>query len=392
MSEPNGPDEPPVDYLAPFETFQGYALRRGTMYRGRIRPEFAQDRDELRRILDTAPGTYTIEEIDGRVYANVRTYRGPRPRRRLWLHITLLALAAVTTTAAGVEFARRSHRLWTLTPFNFVIDSVTHVVAGAGDEVAKRIWPEFVAAIRTGISYSAALLFVLLAHEMGHYIAARRYGVDATLPFLLPVPILFGTFGAIIKMRSPITHRRALFDIGVAGPLAGLVASLIVCVIGLKLSGYVPEHGSFAGLPFRLRHSLAFGWLVRAVLGPGPAMSYVRLHPVAIAGWFGMFMTFLNLMPLGQLDGGHVCYALLGSRQRYVGWGAFGLLAGMGFVFPGWLVLAVLVLLVLRVKHPPVMDESIRLGAWRTVLGIAVILIFFLLFIPRPIDPVVYGG
>ncbi len=386
--------DPTADYLAPFETFSAYELRQGMFYRGRIRPEFAENRTELERLLRTAPGEHKLEEIDGRLYANLRTYDGQfRPHRRLWLHVTLLVLTIITTMGAGAELSNPNPREMALLPFEFVVDSTTCALLGDWDELVRHIWPEFARKMATGIPYALALIFILLSHEMGHYIAARKYGIDATLPFFIPAPFLFGTLGAIIKMRSPITHRRSLFDVGAAGPIAGLIASIIVCCIGLGLSTYVPR--ATAGDP-----SLMLGWspmlsaLTTLVLGPGLDGWVVELHNVAIAGWFGLFVTFLNLMPLGQLDGGHVWYALIGRKQRYVALAAMTLLFAMGYVFqfPGWLMLAAFVLLVLHVYHPPVMDESVSIGPVRVIIGIVLILAFLLMFTPQPIVVVEFGG
>lgn len=380
------PEAPPaVDYLEPFETFGAYRLRHGIMYRGRIRPEFAEKPAELDRILDAAPGEHHIEDIDGRLYASIRVYRaGKEPRRRLWLHVGLLLLTIITTLGAGAEMMRDEHRGLSIIPFTFAWNSASRLLKGQGGEIVRELWPKFRDDMASGIPYAAALLFILLAHEMGHYVAARRYGIDATLPFLIPAPHFFGTFGALIRMRSPIVHRRALFDVGIAGPVAGLVASFAVCIIGLRLSAYVPVSAVRPG-EIDLGNSVVFDTLTRFVLGPlGPGQKLLR-HPMAVAGWCGFFITFLNLLPLGQLDGGHMWYALIGSKQWYVGVAAFGFLIGMGLIFQGWLVLAVLVVLVLRIRHPAVMDESVELDWRRKLLGAAIIVMFLLLFIPEPI-------
>jgi len=392
MSEVNGAPgpPPPVDYLAPFEAFQSYRLHGGTIYRGRIRAEYAADREALAETLSSAPGTFRIEEVDGRVFATLRTYRRGRPPRRLWLHGLLLVLASVTCVGAGAGFAAKHWRDDTaVAPFAFVIDALTLYADGHGAEVAHTLWPEFAREMATGVSYALALLFLLLAHEAGHYFAARAHGIDCTLPFIIPAPFLFGTLGAIIKMRAPISHRRALFDIGVAGPLAGIVASLVVCLVGLSMSSYVVV-SSAAGPQIEFGASLLYRGLGRLAMGPpplvhSPATWAVQLHPVAVAGWFGLFVTFLNLMPLGQLDGGHLWYALIGRKQRIVGIIAFALLLALSVVFIGWLMFAVLIFLVLRISHPPVMDEYVRLGAARVLVGVLLIVLFVLMFIPEPV-------
>ena len=373
-----------VDYLAPFESFRAFAIRNGVVYRGRIRAEYAGDREALGGILSRG-GEFTLEELDGRLYATIRAFRR-RPKRRLWLHITLLVLTIITTVGAGAEMTQTHPEELALIPFNFVVDALTDMTMGAWGRIADSLWPEFARAMVSGIPFAAALLFVLLSHEMGHYLMARRYGADATLPFLLPAPFFFGTVGAIIRMRSPMVHRRALFDVGAAGPLAGLAASLIVCVVGLRMSQYVPVSAE-PHLPFELGRSALLAGLERLVMGAAPPMSRVELSPVAIAGWFGLFLTFLNLMPLGQLDGGHVWYALVGRWQRWVGWTAFTALLGMGAVYRYglWVFVAVLALVVVRVKHPPVMEEWVPLGRWRVAVGVLVIVFFVLLFLPEPI-------
>jgi len=391
MTTSDTQENQPVDYLEPFETFQAYALRGGMIYRGRIRSKFAEDRARLKDVLGAAPGDHHLEEIDGRLFATLRTYRGRRPPRRLWLHVTLLVLTIITTIAAGAEMTRGQTSGLVLLPYEFGIDAMTDILLGEWGNLVRARLPAFLSEMARGIPYATALLFVLISHEMGHYLAARRHGVNATLPFLLPAPFFFGTFGAIIKMRSPVMHRRALFDVGVAGPLSGLVASLIVCAVGLGLSHQVPmPRATWQGI--ELGWSPALAIMTRLVMGPVAAGHMVSFHPVAIAGWFGLFVTFLNLMPLGQLDGGHLWYALVGRRQRYVSMVGLGLLAGMGVQFPAWLVLAALALLVFRFRHPPVMDESVRLGRGRVVLGIVVVLVFLLLFVPRPISLVEYRG
>ena len=385
MSESEQSTESTANYVEAFETFGACRLRHGVMYRGRIRADLAEDTDALHRTLAAAPGEYHIEELDGDTYATIQVYRpGKKPRQRLWLHIGLLLLTVITALGAGAELASPHPRGLSLIPFEFVLDSTAHLFEGEGAVVVQELLPRFLVDMQAGVPYAAALLFILLAHEMGHYIAARRYGIDATLPFVLPAPLFFGTFGAVIRMRSPIAHRRALFDIGIAGPIAGLVASFIVCFIGLRLSSYVPI-AEAPHLPFELGRSAVFRVMSCSALGPGGPEDMLLWHPVLIAGWFGLFLTFLNMLPLGQLDGGHVWYALVGSKQKHVGIAAFALLVGMGVIFLGWMVLALLVLLVLRIAHPPVIDESVSLGPGRRILGAVTIVLVALLFIVVPI-------
>ena len=386
MSERENSTGTTATYVEAFETFGACRLRHGVMYRGRVRAQFVDDTDALRRILSTAPGEHHIEKLDGAVYATIRVYRpGREPRQRLWLHIGLLLLTVITALGAGAELSSTHPRGLSLVPIEFALDSTAYVLEGQGAAVVRDLLQPFLDAMLTGVPYAAALLFILIAHEMGHYIVARRYGIDATLPFVLPAPLFFGTVGAVIRMRSPIAHRRALFDIGIAGPIAGLIASLLVCFIGLRLSSYV-SIAEASDFPFELGRSTVFRVMSYLVLGPAGAEDALRWDPVLIAGWFGLFLTFVNMLPLGQLDGGHVWYALVGSKQRHVGIVAFAVLMGMGVIFLGWMFLAALVLLVVRIGHPPLIDESVRLGPGRRILGVVMIVVFVLLFIAVPIS------
>ncbi|TAN39137.1 MAG: site-2 protease family protein [Nitrospirae bacterium] len=234
-----------------------------------------------------------------------------------------------------------------------------------------------------GMTFSLTLLVILLSHEFSHYYFSRMHHVDATLPYFIPAPTLFGTLGAFIKMRSPITTRNALMDIGASGPIAGFIISVIATCIGLSLSSITPlVKGS--GM-ITLGDSLLFTGLSKLILGTLPENQDVLLHPMAFAGWIGFFVTSLNLLPIGQLDGGHISYALLGDRHHLLSKVFVPVLAILGIVlFEGWLIWAVL-LLILGIKHPPVIASDIPLDSRRKALGIAALIIFILTFIPVPI-------
>ncbi len=186
-----------------------------------------------------------------------------------------------------------------------------------------------------GIPFAATLLVILVTHEFGHYVLSRIHRVPASLPLFIPGPPYFiGTFGAIIRLRGPIVNRRALFDVGVSGPLAGFITAVVALVIGLNLSTVVDRaatHGMQLGEPLLLQF---IAWLV---VGSLPPHADIVLHPIAFAAWFGLFVTSLNLLPIGQLDGGHVAYALWGSRQRIMAFVIVPILIVLGFVgWPGW--------------------------------------------------------
>ncbi len=334
---------------------------------------------------------------------------GARPNARYLLHLGLFLATYATTTYAGLFFVAPS------TAQNFD-DLLAH-------------WPG-------ALTYSTLLMCFLAAHEFGHYVAARLHGMNATLPYFIPLPELnpFGTMGAVIRLRSPFTSRKVLFDVGVAGPLAGFVVAFACLVIGIvtmpgieSLYAIHPEYVSRAipadGLTFSDIPILAG---LRALLvSPGrffPPMNEIYHYPFLTVGWFGMFVTALNMMPFGQLDGGHVTYAMFGGRQRGIARWFFrfllfvvlGRVAGLLYdatrsyhpegwyqflqgIFgpplewvaryapwwysgwPGWIVFALLVRFFFKLDHPPVSDAE-PIGPLRTAIGWLALLIFVLTF------------
>jgi membrane-associated protease RseP (regulator of RpoE activity) len=263
-----------------------------------------------------------------------------------------------------------------------------------------------------GAPFAAALVGILLTHEMGHYLAARRYGVDTTLPYFIPVPAGIGTFGAVIRIRSAMPSRRATFDIGAAGPFAGFLVALPLFVWGLLHSEVravdvapaadrvasgidflraLARGLSGAAEPRAASDVLVFGdsaltWLAqRLVMGPLPAGHEVFIHPVGLAAWFGLFVTALNLVPIGQLDGGHVVYALLGGRraERASRALSLALLACGLFVSFNWLVWWALARVLVGPRHPPALREE-PLGRGRTALAIVALALFAATFVPVP--------
>jgi len=239
------------------------------------------------------------------------------------------------------------------------------------------------ALIVKGLPFSLTLLGILLVHEFSHYFMSRKHGVDSSLPYFIPAPTLFGTLGAFITMRSRITTRNALMDIGSSGPIAGFLVSIGATVIGLIYSDV--QAVSSSGEMIVLGDSLLFSLLTRLIIGTVPAGFDVYMHPVAFAGWIGFFVTSLNLIPVGQLDGGHIAYAIMGEKHRWVSRVLIGVLLVMGiFVFSGWVVWAVL-LFVLGSKHPPILYPYIPLDPKRRAVGMTALIIFILTFIPVPV-------
>lgn len=237
--------------------------------------------------------------------------------------------------------------------------------------------------------YAAALLVILVGHELGHYLTCRRYGVRATLPYFLPGPPFIGTFGAFIRIKSPIRYKHQLFDIGANGPLVGFALALPVLAAGLALSRVAPFTPAADTIVFG--EPLLFRLLSALFFGRIPEGFAIVLHPIGFAGWVGLLVTALNLMPLGQLDGGHVAYAVLGKRAGLVSRAMVAVLAVMGVFFHlTWLLVAGIILFFeyrsrSRLNHPPVVDEAAPLGPKRRFLSALVVVIFVLSFIPDPV-------
>jgi len=233
-----------------------------------------------------------------------------------------------------------------------------------------------------GIPFSLAIMTILLGHEMGHYLTCRYYGIEATLPYFIPAPTLVGTMGAFIRIKSPIQHRAALLEVGIAGPIVGFVLAVPTLIIALAKSGFTAVDPS--GSSFELGEPLIFK-AMEAVLGktPPPGME-INLHPIGIAAWFGFFATALNLLPVGQLDGGHVSYALFGNIHRRISQALLFTLIPLGiFYWQGWLLWST-VLLFIGLRHPITLDDSVPLKQRHVWLGWIGLAMFVLCFTPMP--------
>jgi membrane-associated protease RseP (regulator of RpoE activity) len=238
--------------------------------------------------------------------------------------------------------------------------------------------------ITGGWAYALVIISILLCHEMGHYFMCRKYRVPATLPFFIPMPLLnpFGTMGAIIQMRGSIPNRRALFDIGAAGPLAGFIIAVPALFWGIGHSRIV-HVSEMNGTDLVLGESLLFKFMSYLALGSLPEGYDIVLHPAAFAGWAGLLVTSLNLLPIGQLDGGHIVYSMLGGHSKRVHLLFLGALGGLVIAYPGWALLFILLLLFGR-SHPPSLDDTVPLDIRRKIVGIFIFLIFLLSFTPIP--------
>jgi membrane-associated protease RseP (regulator of RpoE activity) len=266
----------------------------------------------------------------------------------------------------------------------FLLTTATTLLAGSiqegGDPFHHR------ADLLRGIPFSFTLMFILFVHEMGHYLTSKHYGVKTSLPYFIPGPWTphgIGTFGAFIKMRSPILEKRALLDIGAAGPFSGFFAAIIAICIGLSSSQIVRIEETSGML--QLGDPLLFSWLA-TLMEKSPAEGFdLALNSVAFAGWIGLFVTSLNLLPIGQLDGGHIAYALLGKNQRFLSAGVVACLFFLGTQgWVGWYFWAIMSIL-LGVRHPATLDEEIPLDFQYRMRGLASLALFIVTFMPEPI-------
>jgi Zn-dependent protease len=288
-----------------------------------------------------------------------------QPRARYWLHVSLLLLTCFTTLVTGARMQ-----------YNFAHNLPALSLSDDSAPFFPASWafsdPEL---LLRGLPFAVAVMLFFLAHEMGHYLYCRRYGIYATLPFFIPMPTLIGTMGAVIVIRSPIRSRRALFDIGIAGPIAGFLVALALLVVSMAWSKPIPvfPHPSVPDL--ELGYPLIFQWVHVwfSAMNPGSLvaalpLNRVLLHPVAIAAWVGMLATALNLLPGGQLDGGHILYSISPRAHKWISRLAILTLLPMAYYFwTGWIVWAVLLQLS-SLRHPQV-TEFPRISGARSWLA-----------------------
>ncbi len=293
----------------------------------------------------------------------------PKPKR-LWLAILLFAATFLTCLAAGRQFAI----------------SFANGQAGSTDEfvVSMKLLYKDPTALVSGFPFALALMAILLAHELGHYFACRHHHIRASYPYFVPAPTLIGTLGAFILMRSPIRSRRALFDVGASGPLVGFVAAIPILIYGVAHSHIAtgptsPDADMMFGIPLALR-------LLLQRYFPGADPLNVLLHPVARAAWVGLFATSLNLLPAGQLDGGHIVRSLSPRWHRWIGWLVPAILIALGLKNHNgslWFLWAGILLALRLLRTPPVHDQR-PLDAARIALAIATLVVMILCFMPMP--------
>jgi membrane-associated protease RseP (regulator of RpoE activity) len=309
-------------------------------------------------------------ELPAALSPSDRTYALAMPQRdRLWPYLLLFAATIYTTTAAGAGHYLSFYRGFGDAPNPF----------SAGELLTYGLW------------YSVPILAILGCHELGHYYACRFYGVAASRPYFLPMPLLLtGTLGAFIRIRQPIPGKRELFDIGIAGPIAGFVVAVPLLFIGMYLSRIEEIPPDFQGELFWLGEPLLFklaAWLTFGHVAEGFTVS---MHPMAFAAWFGLLATALNLFPIGQLDGGHISYAVFGRKSSVVTLVMVACLIGLALWSMSWLVWAGLTILMLAVfgrHHPPTPDEHLPLDPTRKAVAVFAVIMFILCFTPAPIEP-----
>lgn len=297
--------------------------------------------------------------------------------RQLFLAAALLLLTLFTTTTLGAVWTVATHT-----------ETTTSLVMWLDATTVRGVWnnPELLTA---GLMFSLPLLFILLCHELGHYVPCRRFNLRSTPPYFLPMPIALGTFGAFIKIGSPIRSRKELLIVGAGGPIAGFAALLPFLVVGIALS----EPASFRPVDvdaaeatlFLPGRSLASAAVTYLIHGPLPVDTTLNLHPFALAAWVGLLATALNLLPLAQLDGGHILYAMFGRLQHRLAWPLWIALALSSLLWPGWAIWCA-VIWYIGPKHPPVENESVRLDSFYQWVGWLALAIFLVSFMPVPLE------
>ena len=303
--------------------------------------------------------------MDNTIDPAIGIFAERRPRRFPWLNVALFVMTCLTTLVMGAYLMASFNAIGT-TP----VDPFT------------AIWRN-PAIVWSGLPFSIAIMTILFAHEMGHYLTCRYYGIDASLPYFIPMPISpVGTMGAFIRIRAPIHNRAALLDVGIAGPIAGFVFAVPALIIAMTKSRFVALDPS--GPHFGLGEPLVFKIVARFMGQVPPAGMDLYLHPIGFAAWFGFLATALNLLPVGQLDGGHVSYSLFGSRHRHISQALIVALVPLGiFYWPGWLFWSA-VLLFIGLRHPVTLDDSIPLKQRHIWLGWIALVLLALCFTPIP--------
>jgi len=289
-----------------------------------------------------------------------------KPRRKekpIWVNIILLIATIITTILTGSLLNIGVSDIYSLENISEIF-YFNNLVTGAA-------------------YFALPLMLILFIHEMGHYFISKKHNISASFPFFLPIPPIFpgfniGTFGALISSREPMADKKSLFDIGIAGPLAGFIVAIPVTVIGIAMSEIVPI-GNVASGETVLGNSILFS-IITDMFHNIPKDYGLSMSLMAFAGWVGLLITSINLLPIGQLDGGHIFRAVFGNKQKYIAWAAFIIM-----VFTGWWFFAFVILMMTGSSHPPPLNDENKLDIKRKLLFISALLILIICFIPYPI-------
>jgi membrane-associated protease RseP (regulator of RpoE activity) len=325
----------------------------------RIDEETLEEKFEsLRRVLSEKQYISMIRFEQGEHIIYIIKKPANKKRKSVWVNIVLLIATIFTTTLAGaLQWVDINQVDW------MNMFSVSYLWQGL-------------------IFFSVPLLLILGVHEMGHYYASKKHHVDASLPYFIPLPppFLLGTFGALISTHEPIPNRKALLDIGIAGPLCGFVVAIPISLIGFFLMQQNPQIVESTETNMVLLLPLLLQWMESLFFIPGNAI----IHPTLFAGWVGIFLTAVNLLPAGQLDGGHIARAILKEKHKYLSWIVIFVLAGLSFFYSGWLMFAIIILLFIGTQHQPPLNEITPLDTRRKLLGLIILIVFILSFAPIP--------
>ena len=367
------------------DSYQIHWAPREILFRGELSKQDADGTQAIELALQPHGATCEFETIDDQLYLNARLNTAPPYRPNYGLHVALFCITfsfVIICGATGLgDFRNFSHIL------ELAVRSLLDAFYGLEGASSQRM----LMFLTEGVCFAAPFLLIITCHEFGHYFAARRYRMTVTPPFYIPAPIGIGTFGAMIALRSPMVHRRAVFDVGVAGPLAGFIVALPIFWYGITLSDVEPLTDYTGRGLIQEGKSLLYLAILWLQKGGIPEGSDIMLHPVAWAGWVGLFITALNLIPVGQLDGGHVAYSMFGERHRWIARACYAALLLLTIFFHGYILFAILLYFLIRLDHPPAVDERIELDPARRALGWLTLAIFALTFVPIPLQMIVVG-
>jgi len=339
-----------------------YSSKKEILVKGSPKYDLQHSEDEIRSRLAGQGNQVDIISTDPYLLVRIRPAEVERTGIP-WVNVVLFLITGATTILAGA--------LWE------GVDWISNPLM---------VFKDPIAVISGGLPFSLSLLAILGFHEFGHYFAARYHGVNVTLPYFIPAPpaiTLIGSFGAFIKSKSAFINRKQLLDVGAAGPLSGLVIAIIVLAVGINSSHIQPISEEISGIFFG--ESLLFKFMTFVIKGPVKGDNVLIISSVAFAGWVGILVTMFNLLPMGQLDGGHISYALFGRFQKKIAVVTLAALAVLSFYWQGWIVW-IFIGLLLRPSHPPTLVDELPLGRGRKITGLVSILAFILCFIPNPVN------